>query len=254
VKMDGAAAGEIKVDKEWRVPVAIAQARPYLKAGFPAVVWLPVQQQWAHATHGAQFFPRVGARVIIDFLYGNPDLPFITGCVYTPSQSYPFDPASKVTQTGWRSVTEKNGAIKQEFYFEDKAGSEEVKLYTGRDYRREIDNDDWGTVKRDQTLDVQRNRKRTVEGKETVDVTQTRTITVTDVNTLESKAKIVLKCGGSTITMTPTEIEIKAPTITIKADMKLDMSAGGIASLKAPMTDVKADGILTVKGGMVMIN
>lgn len=254
VQAEGAVAGEIKVDKEWRVPVAIALARPYQKAGFPEVVWLPVQQQWSHSTHGAQFFPRIGTRVIIDFLYGNPDLPFISGCVYTPSQSYPFDPASKVTQTGWRSVTEKNGSITQEFYFEDKKGAEEVKLYTGRDYRREIDQDDWGTVKRDQTLEVQRDRKRTVKGKETVDVTQTRTITVQQKNLLESKQEIQLKVGASTITLKPSEIEIKAPTITIKADIKLDMSAGAQASLKSAMTDVKGDGMVTIKGGVVMIN
>jgi type VI secretion system secreted protein VgrG len=254
IELDGAAAGEIKVDKEWRVPVAIANARDYSKAGFAKQVWIPVQQQWAHSTHGAQFFPRIGTRVIIDFLYGNPDLPFITGTVYTPSQAYPFDPASKVTQTGWRSVTEKNGSIVQEFFFEDKQGKEEIKLYTGRDYRREVDQDDWGTVKRDQTLEVQRDRKRTVTGKETVDVKSTRTVTVTDKNLLESQSEIEIKVGGSTITLKPDGIEIKAMQITIKADVKLDMSGGAQAGLKAPMTDVSGDGMLTLKGGIVMIN
>ncbi|MFC0206669.1 type VI secretion system Vgr family protein [Novosphingobium soli] len=254
VELEGATAGEIKVDGEWRVPVAISNARDYSKAGFAKQVWLPVQQQWAHATHGAQFFPRIGTRVIIDFLYGNPDLPIITGTVYTPSQAYPFDPASKVTQTGWRSVTEKNGGVVQEFFFEDKDGKEEIKLYTGRDYRREIDQDDWGTVKRDQTLEVKRDRKRTVEGKETVDVKSTRTVTVTDKNLLESQSEIELKVGGSTITMKPDGITIKAMQITIKADVKLDMSGGATAALKAPKTDVNGDAMLTLKGGMVMIN
>lgn len=254
VAFDGASAGEIKVDEEWRVPVAIAHARGYEQVNFNKIVWLPVQQQWAHSTHGAQFFPRIGTRVIIDFLYGNPDLPIITGTVYTPSQAYPFNPRNQVTQTGWRSVTEKNGSIVQEFFFEDKSGAEEIKLYTGRDYRREIDQDDWGTVKRDQTLEVQRDRKRTVKGKETVDVTQTRTVTVTDKNLLESKAEIELRVGQSTIVMKPDSIEIKSPTITIKADIKLDMSGGATAALKAPKTDVTADAMLTLKGGMVMIN
>ncbi|WP_421838192.1 type VI secretion system Vgr family protein [Novosphingobium sp.] len=252
VAFDGATAGEIKVDKEWRVPVAISNSRNDGK--FDAVVWLPVQQQWSHSTHGAQFFPRIGARVIVDFLYGNPDLPIITGCMYTPSQAYPFDPASKVTQSGWRSVTEKNGGIKQELYFEDKSGSEEIKLYTGRDYRREIDQDDWGTVKRDQTLEVQRDRVRKVKGKETVDVDQTRTITVQQKNLLESKAEIQLKVGGSTITLKPDGIEIKALKITIKAETKVEMQGGAQFSISGPLGEVKADGILTVKGGMVMIN
>ncbi len=120
VASDGKAAGEVTIDDQWRVPVEIANARDYSGQGLEKYVWLPVQQQWAHSTHGAQFFPRIGTRVIIDFLYGNPDLPFISGTVYTPSQAYPFDPASNATQSGWRSVTDKNGSITQEFHFEDK--------------------------------------------------------------------------------------------------------------------------------------
>ena len=263
IEAEGTVPGEAKVDEQWRVPVAIAKARDYAGAKpLPKIVWLPVQQQWAHSTHGAQFFPRIGTRVIIDFLYGNPDLPFVSGTVYTPSQAYPFDPASKVTQTGWRSVTDKNGAIMQEFHFEDKPGSEEIYLYTGRDYRRLIDNDDFGTVKHDQTLivendqklDVTNDRTVTITGKQKTDITGTRTVTVTAKSLLESKEEIEFKVGASTITMTASKIVIKSPTIEIKADAKLDMSAGGVATLKAPKTDVTADAMLTLKGGIVMIN
>lgn len=262
VAFDGTAAGEAKIDKEWRIPVAISNARDYSAKGLPKFVWLPVQQQWAHSTHGAQFFPRIGTRVIIDFLYGNPDLPFVSGTVYTPSQPYPFDPTSKATQSGWRSVTDKNGSIVQEFRFEDKPGSEEVYLYTGRDYRRVIDQDDWGTVKRDQTLKVERDQSLTVtrdrtvkiDGKQTTDIQKTRTVTIIDKSLVESKKEIQLKVGPSTITMTMQGIEIKSPTITIKAEATLDMSAGAKATLKAPITQVNADGVLTLKGGMVLIN
>ncbi|WP_066477512.1 MULTISPECIES: type VI secretion system Vgr family protein [unclassified Sphingomonas] len=258
---ESSAKGEIVIDDQSRVPVEIATARDYGGA-LPKFVWLPVQQQWAHSTHGAQFFPRIGTRVIIDFLYGNPDLPFISGTVYTPSQPYPFDPASAKTQSGWRSVTEKNGGITQEFRFEDKDGAEEIYLYTGRDYRRLIDNDDWGTVKRDQTLAVERDQSLTVtrdrtvkiDGKQTTDIAKTRTVTVQQKSLLESKQEIELKVGSSTITMTPTGIEIKAVKITIKAEAQLDMSGGATAALKAPKTDVTADAMLTLKGGIVMIN
>lgn len=268
---DGSAAGQAVVDSKWRVPVMIAQARNYEGAKpLPKVVWLPVQQQWAHSTHGAQFFPRLGTRVIIDFLYGNPDLPFVAGTVYTPSQAYPFDPASKVTQSGWRSVSDKNGSISQEFHFEDKPGEEEIYLYTGRDYRRLVDNDDWGTIKHDQTLivendqtetvkhdaklNVENDRTVTITGLQKTDVTKTRTLTVTDTSTHESKKEIVLKVGGSTITMKPDGIEIKAVKITISADATLDMKGGAKADLASPMTTVKGDGLLTLQGGLVKIN
>jgi type VI secretion system secreted protein VgrG len=251
---ESSAAGKVSVDREWRVPVKISNARDYKAKELERFVWLPVQQQWAHSTHGAQFFPRIGTRVIVDFLYGNPDLPFVAGTMYTPSQAYPFDPTQNATQTGWRSVTDGNGAIVQEFRFEDKPDQEEIYLFTGRDYRREIKQDDWGTVDRNQTLEVKKDRGRKVGGKETVEVTDTRTITVTGKNKLESKAEIELVVGASSIKMTSSSIEIKSPNITIKADAQLQMEAGGKASLKAPMTDVNADATLTLKGGVVLIN
>ena len=260
---DGSTAtGHIKVDDQFRVPVKISNARDYKKQGLPRFVWLAVQQQWAHGSHGAQFLPRIGTRVIVDFLYGNPDLPFIAGTIYTPSQHYPFDPRKTPTQSGWRSITDGNGKIVQEFRFEDKPGKEEIYLYTGRDYRRIVDQDDWGTVKRDQTLAVERDQKLTVtrdrtvkiDGKHTTDVKKTRTITVVDKNTLESKKEIEIIVGPCSIKLTMSGIQIKAPKIEISADAKLDMKAGGQATLKAPMTQVTGDATLILKGGVVLIN
>lgn len=254
VKDDSNVAGDAIVDKEWRVPVSFPGAIPVDKADFKPFIWIPVQQQWAHSTHGAQFIPRIGTHVIVDFLYGNPDLPFVAGTVYTPSQPYPFDPTKTPTQSGWRSVSIRNGEVVQNFRFEDEPGKEEIYLSTDRDYRREIKNDDWGTIEHDQTLEVKNDRKRKVGGKETVDVTGTRTITVKDKNKLESTTEIELVVGPCSIKMTTSGIEIKAPQIKINADAKLDMKAGGQATLKSPMTQVNGDATLILKGGMVMIN
>jgi type VI secretion system secreted protein VgrG len=46
--------------------------------------------------------------------------------------------------------------------------------------------------------------------------------------------------------MDPMSITMKSPTITVKADMKADV--------KSPMTTVSGDMMLTLKGGVVMIN
>ena len=271
VKAEGKAAGEAVIDSQSRVPVEVASARRYPGSKpLSEIVWLPVQQQWSHATHGAQFFPRIGARVVIDFLYGDPDLPFISGTMYNPTQKYPFDPAQNATKTGWRSVTDKNGEIVQEFLFEDKPGAEEIQLTTDRDYRRMIKNDDWGTIKHDQTLMVENDQTETVkhdqklnvENDRTVKITgvqdttiqKTRTVTVTQKSLLESKQEIELKVGPCSITMTLTGIVIKAPQIEIKADATLKVSAGAMAEYKAPMTQHNADAMMIIKGGMVMIN
>jgi len=263
------AAGTVIVDKESRIPVKIEEAS-FTGNKLNDFVWMPVQQQWAHSTHGAQFFPRIGTRIIVDFLYGNPDLPIVVGTVYTPTQKYPFDPASKSTQSGWRSVSDKNGKIRQEFHFEDKPGKEEIYLYTGRNHRRQIDADDFGTVGHDQTLEVGHDQKETVKndqkltvendrtvkitGVQKTDIDKTRTVTVLQKSLLESKEEIELKVGPCSIKMTMSGIVIEAPQIEIKATATLDVSAGAKAAYKAPMTQVNADATLILKGGMVLIN
>ena len=63
---------------------------------------------------------------------------------------------------------------------------------------------------------------------------------------LEAGQGITLKCGTSTIELTPAGINIKAVQITIKGDAK--------AGLQAPIVDVAGDGMVTVKGGIVKIN
>ena len=279
--------GEVVVDSQSRVPVTVTQAvENDADKPFDAFVWLPVSQQWAHGTHGAQFFPRIGTRVMVDFLYGDPDLPFVAGTFYTPSAAYPFDPASNATQTGWRSKTNKNGAIKQEFLFEDKPDAEEVYLYTGRNYRRMVDKDELGTIKNDRTIEVQNDHKETVKNDQTIEVQndqketvkndqtitvennralkvtgtqettiqKTRTVKVTQKSLLESNQEIKLKVGPSSIKLTMQGIEIKSPTIKIDASATLDMKAGAQAQLKAAITQVNGDATLILKGGIVLIN
>jgi type VI secretion system secreted protein VgrG len=198
--------------------------------------------------------------------------------MYTPSQAYPFDPSAHATQTGWKSITDKNGSITQNFLFEDKPGAEEIQLYTGRDYRRLIDNDDWGTIKHDQTLIVENdqtetikhdqkltvendqtiaitnNRKIDVTGKEDTTISKTRTTTVTQKSLLESKQEIELKVGPCSIKMTMDKIVITAPQIEIKGTATVKIEAGAMLETKAPMIQESADAMMILKGGMVMIN
>ncbi len=65
-------------------------------------------------------------------------------------------------------------------------------------------------------------------------------------STTEAATSIELKVGGSSIKLEPTKITIKSANIDIKAD----------ATLKAasPMTEVKGDATLILKGGIVKIN
>ncbi|MCE2751483.1 MAG: type VI secretion system tip protein VgrG [Pirellula sp.] len=64
--------------------------------------------------------------------------------------------------------------------------------------------------------------------------------------TVEAATFILLKVGGSSIKIEPACITIKSVAIKIQGDAKVDISA--------PLTSCKGDGMLTLKGGMTMIN
>ena len=64
---------------------------------------------------------------------------------------------------------------------------------------------------------------------------------------VDAMQKYVIKVGGSTITMTPMKIELKAPQIKLDGSMTFE-AKGGISA------KVEGGAMCTVKGGMVMIN
>ena len=70
-------------------------------------------------------------------------------------------------------------------------------------------------------------------------IDENKTVDVAKVTHFTSGQKIQLTCGQSEITMTPMEIEIKSPRITITGSMTTEVE-GGIT--------------LTLKGGLVLIN
>ncbi|MEM6656997.1 MAG: type VI secretion system tip protein TssI/VgrG [Pseudomonadota bacterium] len=125
-----------------------------------------------------------------------------------------------------------------------------------------------------QTISIKTDQTETIEGKSTRTVTGNDTETiktgnmVTSVNSgnktttvkmgniqVDAKAgkisitamqSIELKVGGSSIKLDPASITIKSTMIKVQANAKLDA--------KSPLTTVNGDGMLTLKGGLTMIN
>ena len=116
-----------------------------------------------------------------------------------------------------------------------------------------------------QTVDIKTDQTETIEGKSTRTVTGNVAETVktgnktTTVNTgniqvdaksgkitMTAMQSIELKVGGSSIKLDPTSVTIKSTMIKVQANAKLDA--------KSPMTTVNGDAMLTLKGGLTMIN
>ena len=80
--------------------------------------------------------------------------------------------------------------------------------------------------------------------------------------TIEAAKSITIKCGQSSIELTPSGINIQASEIAIKGDTKISMAAPEVdAAADASMTlkgnasaELSSGGSLTVKGAIVQIN
>ena len=139
--------------------------------------WLRVAQAWGGAGWGAQFIPRVGDEVLVDFLEGDPDRPIVTGCVYN-SDNQPINSLKQsITQSGFRTKTHKGDGF-NELRFDDQKGAEEVYLQGERDWHILIKNDKAQQVGRDEALHVGNNRLKTVGADQMVQVGRNHTESV----------------------------------------------------------------------------
>lgn len=184
-----------------------------------------VSQMWAGSGWGAVFIPQTGMEVIVEFLGGQPDRPIITGCVYNAQNMPPWDLPGKKKISGIKTVTA------NQISFDDTGGSELIEMIGTKDMKVDIKNDTKTTIGKDQTLDVTGNVKETVTGSITI----------------ESKQNITLKVGESKIEIGMMSIKISSPSIELDAKISMKTKGGATA-------EHTADGMMTIKGAMVMIN
>jgi len=107
--------------------------------------WIRVAQAWGGLTRGAQYIPRIGDEVLVDFLEGDPDRPIITGSVYN-SDNMPINNLKKsITQSGFRTKTHKGKGF-HELRFDDAKGKEEIFLQSEKDWNILVKNNEAKTV------------------------------------------------------------------------------------------------------------
>lgn len=230
--------------------------------------WIRVSQSWAGKNWGWVTIPRIGQEVVVDFLEGNPDRPLITGRVYNADQMPPYTVPDNQTQSGIKTRSSKGGGASNfnELTFEDKMGSELITLHAEKDMETTIENNDTQTVQKNRTITVDGTHTETVTGDTTITVDQgNHTETLNQGNrTLELKQgnesikidlgksekeamqSITLTVGQNSIKIDQTGITLSGLMIKIEAQVQLEG--------KAPMTSVSGDAMLTLKGGITMIN
>jgi type VI secretion system secreted protein VgrG len=209
-----------------------------------------VVQPWAGNQWGGQFIPRVNTEVAVAFMDADPDRPIVVGGFYNGTDK-PIFPVAEKTKLGFRSrsVTKGGTADFNEFSFDDKKSSEVVFLHAQKDMTTEVENDQKLTVENDRTVTINK-------GNETVTLKQgdqTTEVKLGDISvkcgvgsiTMEAMQAITLKVGQSSIKIDQTGITLKGMMISITGNVSTEV--------KGLMVDVKADAMLTLKGGITMI-
>ncbi|MEP3478784.1 MAG: type VI secretion system tip protein VgrG [Fuerstiella sp.] len=273
----GPSGDEIYTDQYGRVKVEFHWDR-IDKGDEKSSFWVRVSTPWAGTNWGMVHIPRIGQEVIIEFLEGDPDRPIVTGMLYNKQNMPPYQLPDNMTQSGIKTRSSKNGSKDNfnELRFEDKKGEEEIYIHAEKDLNCVVENNETrkvgyeGQKKGDQEIDIYNDQKLQIglgsaDGSQTVEIHKDRDVTLktgndgltietgnqkTDLqsgkSTTQAMQAIELKVGNNSITIDQTGIKIKGMQVTIEGTTK--------AELKAPMTNVKGDAMLVIKGGLTMIN
>jgi type VI secretion system secreted protein VgrG len=260
---------EDKMDKYGRVRVEFNWAASASDKNESVSCWVRVAQAMAGKKWGTLFIPRVDQEVVISFLDGDPDRPLIIGAVYNSDALPPYPLPGSWTQSGIKTQSQDGGANDfNELRFEDKKDAEEIYIQAQKDFRRVV-------KKGDDELNIEKGN-RSVEVKEGDDSLLLSkgnlTVEVSKGNIsnklgggkfqVDAKQGVEMTVGGNSIKMNTSGIELKVGANSVKIEMggitvkgvQVKIEGQASAEVKAPMTTVKGDGVLTIKGGMTMIN
>jgi type VI secretion system secreted protein VgrG len=272
----GQAGEEIWTDEHGRVRLQFHWDREG-KSDENSSCWVRVGQFWAGGGFGAQFIPRIGQEVIVDFLGGDPDRPIVVGSVYNGLNHPPFPLPQNATQSGIKTQSSKGGSTSNAniIRFEDKIGSEQLYIQAeknedvlvkanrttnvGDSDRLEIVNHRDKKIGKNETIDVGQNRKATIVGNDTtiVQANQEKTITgnVTDQvmgNVTETIiGNVTETIGGSrTETITGALTQTVTGGVTLTTPAAVTISAAGGVTIVAPGGMKTVDSFFDKTGGV----
>jgi len=199
-------------------------------------VWVRILHAWSGNKWGWQHLPRVGTEVGISFMSGDPDNPVVVGCFYHQEMPPVFPVPSQQTKQGFRSRSTPLGGTKDynELSFDDRRGQEVVLLHAQKDHAVEVEND--------QRVTVGNTRRVVTESNDSL-VSSFGEISITanaGVVTITSPLSIVLRSGGSTVTVTPADVNIVTPVFTVEAE-EVNIAAASFTVEAAAITMTAAE-------------
>jgi type VI secretion system secreted protein VgrG len=128
--------------------------------------WVRVAQPWAGNRWGVFSIPRVGSEVVVEFLYGDPDRPLVTGSVYGGENLPPYDLPKHQTRSGIKTRSSKGAHPDNynEIRFEDDKGKEELHIQAERNLTTLVKHDQIEHINGERNITIKNGDKLRVIG------------------------------------------------------------------------------------------
>jgi len=213
-------------------------------------VWARVSQLYATEDCGMISFPEVGDEVILGFFDNDPTYPVILGSLYSSKRMVTTEESHDPTaENHMKGLSFNKGKLRMEFY--DEPGVNRYKVFTEDKMMIEID-DDKDTI----TIDDPINKNNILMDSAGITMTVDQDLTIDVTGDIKITA-------GKGIAMEATN-DIEGKGMNVKFEAQVNFEAKGTAAFMAEgaqfevkgsgMGTVDGGGMLTVKGGIVMIN
>lgn len=192
--------------------------------------WCRVAQSWAGPGLGTWVNHRIDHEVLIAFEHGDINRPIVIGSLYNGKNSIPWAGDLGDEISGWRSQSSSGF---NEIMFRDKDGDELFSTTAEKNMTVLVKDNQSSTIGSNHTREVGADSSVTVGGATEYITGKTTLVESADTITITSPKKIELICGGSSITLTPNQIEARTTMHSIIASANASVVAGAMASIKA---------------------
>jgi type VI secretion system secreted protein VgrG len=207
---------DIHCDEYGRVKVRFPWDRG--EQGDDAGCWVRVSQGWAGAGFGMMNIPRVGQEVLVAFIDGNPDLPVVVGRAFNATARHPYSLPAEKTLSYWRTSSTPGGEGYSELVFEDKKGSEYVRLRAEKDLHKLVRHDEVENTGANKTVSIGRNRAVTVAGADSTIVGERQEIVVKDPDGVKPPTTITMEDGKITYSTGKASLTLDGSDISLDAE------------------------------------
>jgi len=217
-KVVGPAGEEIHTDKHGRIKILFHWDREGARDD-KSSCWVRVGQAWGGVGWGAQYLPRIGHEVVVEFIEGDPDRPIVTGSVYNGENPTPYTLPDERTKSTRKSASSLGSNGFNELRIEDANDAEEIFVHAQKDEKLLTENDKAQEVRGHEDLLVKKDRSRTVEGNQRLEVT------LDDSSRVEGNQSLQVHGDRDTrIQGNHSETVVRDQTITISKNFKAEVT------------------------------